>query len=418
MRKEMKRIYEFLIRLSVLIVFVGVALHIYGCQSEPTSSLYQYNQQYLPNPIVDSLSPSSALAGIDTITIYGKNFSAVADPNHEIVYFNSSPAQIFSGDANTIKVKAPALQGDSIAVRVTVNGALLYSPTFNYKLIAAIAPYGNLVTATDTTIAVSLCVGPLPDNALYLEITSTADIDRGIVKVTASGTTTYGTATTGVKHWNSIVFGQGGYLYCARDFRAIYRYAAGGGSLLQTPWTASSSTTTHYTYMDFDPNQNLWVGGNNQSIYRIMPNASSKAYPFVGNVRSVRYFNGYLYFAANVGTAPTQVFRAPIVNDTLGSPEVYFDLSSEPSGGNNIYAITFSADGDMYAGTDSSDYLIVVHPNGIVDKPYSLFVTSKILKSPCRSFAWIGENLYTTTIDGELLQIVVRKQGAPYYGIQ
>ncbi len=414
----MKRIYKFLIRWAVFIFLFSLSLYIYGCQSEPTSSLYQYNQQYLPNPTVDSLSPSSALAGIDTITIYGRNFSAVADPNHEIVYFNSSPAQIFSGDANKIKVKAPALQGDSIAVRVTVNGALLYSPIFNYKLIAAIAPYGNLVTVTDTNLAVSLCVGPPPDNALYSEITSTADIDRGIVKVTASGTTTYGTATTGVKHWNSIVFGTGGYLYCARDFRAIYRYAPGGGSLQQLPWAASSSSTTHFTYMDFDPNQNLWVGGNNQSIYKIMPNATSKTYPFVGNVQSVRYYNGYLYFVANVATNPSKVFRAPIVNDSLGTPEVYFDISNDPTGGKNMYAITFSADGDMYAGTDSSDYLIVVHPNGVIEKPYSLFVTSGVLKSPCRSFAWIGENLYATTLDGELLEIVVRKQGAPYYGIQ
>lgn len=411
----MKRFYQFSLRMVMSIVVTVSAVLMYGCQSEPTSSLYKGDQQYLPNPVVDSLSPASALAGIDTVTIYGKNFSPYADQNHEVIYFNSSAATIISGNTNEIKVKAPALQGDSIVVRVTVNGALLYSPVVHYKLIAAISQYSDI--ASDTSIvAYSLCVGT--DDSLYAEITSTSDVDRGIFKITATGRSAYASTAAGVKHWNSIVFGGGGYIYCARDFRAIYRYPPGGGSIQTLPWVASSSSTVHYTYMDFDPNHNLWVGGNNKYIYKIKPDTTSRAYPFIGNVQSLRYYNGYLYFVANVGTDPSKVFRAPIVNDSLGTPEVYFDITNDPTGGRNMYAIAFSADGEMYVATDSSDYLIVVRQDGSIQKPYTLFTASKVLKSPCRSFAWIGENLYGATIDGELLQIVIRKQGAPYYGIQ
>ncbi|MCL4511683.1 MAG: IPT/TIG domain-containing protein [Bacteroidetes bacterium] len=404
----MKRIFETAVELSAVLLFAVISLNVNGCKPQTTPSLYDPSQQYLPNPVVDSLSPSgSALAGIDTVTIYGKNFSS--DVQQELVFFNSTIVPIVSGNANRIIIKAPATPGDSIAVRVTVNGALLYSPIVVYKLVAGISQFGNLKSPQ---VAYAVCEGP--DSALYTAISSNG-VDRGIFRTTSAGISQYAPATSGAIGWNGMKFGSGGYLYGVRGNRAIYRFAPGGGSNAQIWVTISSGL---FLDMDFDPNQNLWVGGNSQYIYRITPSASIKGFPFSGNVRSVRYYNGYLYFAANVGTAPSQVFRAPVVNDSLGTPEVYFDISSDPAGGSNIYAITFSADGNMYTGTDSSDYLIVVHPGGFVEKPYSLYVTSGVLNSPCRSFAWIGTDLYAATLSGELLKIVARKQGAPYYGLQ
>ena len=95
-------------------------------------------------------------------------------------------------------------------------------------------------------------------------------------------------------------------------------------------------TAVLFSNLDFDPSHNLWVGGNNQNIYRISSAdlvlatvTSATEFPFSGNVRSIRYYNGYLYFAANVGSSPSKVYRAPIVSDTLGTPEVYFDLSND-----------------------------------------------------------------------------------------
>lgn len=412
----MKKIFEFLIEFTAFILFAVVSLNVGGCKNEVTPSLYNPNQQYLPNPVIDSLSPSgSALAGVDTVTIHGKNFSA--DKDSDLVYFvkpevgtsnDVSNPSIISATLTKLAVIAPALSGDSIQVRVAVYGALLYG-TKVYQLIAAISQFGTLASSQ---VAYGICGGS--DSVLYAAISS-SNVDRGIFKVTSTGTNSYAPATSGLVGWSGIKFGHGGYLYGVRGNRAVYRFAPGGNVSAQV-WVSAPSGS--FSDMDFDANQNLWVGGSGGNIYRIMPDAAVKGFPFSGSVRSVRYYDGYLYFAANVGTAAGQVFRSPIVNDSIGTPEVYFDLSSDPTGGSNIYAITFSADGNMYVGTDSSDYLIVVHPGGFVEKPYSLYVTSGVLNSPCRSFAWIGTNLYASTSAGSLLKIIVRKQGAPYYGIQ
>ncbi|MDE3059006.1 MAG: IPT/TIG domain-containing protein [Bacteroidota bacterium] len=407
----MKSNLIFFKRLTTFIIFTGIVLYIYGCQSEPTSSLYKGNQQYLPAPVVDSISPSgSALAGIDTVIIYGKNFSSLPDANHETVFFNGTSVPIIGGTPTTIRIIAPAIQG-TITVQVSVTGALPYS-TVVYKLIAAISAFGNL----DTTYAV-YALGSASDSSLYAAMTE-KNIDRGVLKVTSDGISSYASATSVVM--TGIKFGLGGYLYAVRGNRVVYRYAPGGGSSQNWAVTPSGS----FFDLDFDPSGNLWVGGSGTktgsdttNIIRVKQDATTKAFHFTGTINSVRYYDGYLYFVSKTGPTPSKVYRAPIINDTLGTPEVYFDISSDPADGSNIYAITFSSDGNMYAGVDSS-YLMIVHPGGFIEKPYSLFIVSGVLNSPCRSFAWIGDDLYASTASGKLLKIVVRKPGAPYYGLQ
>ncbi len=409
--------------LIAVAIFLAGSFGMYSCTKVSAPSLYDPNWKSLPQPVVDSLSPSgSALAGVDTVVIYGKNFSA--DRDSDGVYFNSTlinGSSIISASQTRLLVKAPAISGDTIQIRVYVIGAINFSSTVIYKLQAAISPFSKLATGEG---AYGITTGA--DSYLYASLsnsTLSGTKDEGIFKIGSDGTKNqYALSLTGNVNWLSLKFGPGGYLYATKSVRAIYRFAPGGGTAPQV-WASVTGAT--FTDMDFDQDHNLWVGGNNQYIYRVastdllLASVTNVArYPFSGNVRALRYYNGYLYFAANVGTSASKVYRAPIVSDTLGTPEVYFDLSNDPTGGSNIYAITFSADGNMYAGTDSSDYLIVVHPGGSVEKPYSLYIASKVLNSPCKSFAWIGTDLYATTSSGGLLKILARKQGAPYYGIQ
>ena len=414
----MKKTLKAITGLTAIATLLVLSLQMNGCKPQENPSLYDPNWKSLPQPVVDSLSPAgSALAGIDTITIYGKNFSANKDSDG--VYFNltliSGPS-IINASSNRLLVKAPTISGDTIQVRVFVIGAVGFSNTFNYGLVPAISAFSKLASGE---AAYAICAGA--DSNLYVSLSNpnlSGTKDEGIFSVTSDGTRSAQYAfpsLAGNVYWAALAFGPNGYLYAAKGVRAVYRFAPGGTSNAQV-W--ASATSASFSDMDFDPNHTLWVGGNNQNIYRIMPDASVKGFPFSGNVRSIRYYNGYLYFAANVGTAPSQVFRAPIVNDSLGTPQPYFDLSSDATGGTNIYAITFSSDGIMYAGTDSSDYLIVVHPGGFFERPYSPYVAKGVLNSPCKSFAWIGTNLYATTSAGQLLKIVARKQSAPYYGIQ
>lgn len=411
----MKKNFISIVGFLAAAVLAVTSFSLDGCNNPVTSSLYNPSQTFLPNPVIDSLSPSgSALAGIDTVMIYGKNFSA--DKDSELVYFiepdgkknDVSTPTIINATSTRLSVVAPALSGDSIQVRVAVYGALLYGIK-TYSLIPAVSQYGGL---SSSQAAYGVCAGA--DGYLYAAVSSN-NVDRGIFKMAPTTSSAYAPATSGLIGWNALEFGSGGYLYAVRGNRAIYRFPAGGNAGAQV-WTAASSGS--FTAMDFDANENLWVGGSGGNIYSIAPDAGKKTFPFDGVVRAIRYYDGYLYIAANVGTSPGQVFRAPVTNDSLGAAEKYFDLSSDPSGGNNIYAITFSADGNMYVGVDSSDYMIVVTRGGTVQKPYAPYVSSGVLNSPCRSFTWIGTSLYASTLNGELLQIVARKEGAPYYGIQ
>ncbi len=411
----MKKIVERIMVLSTVAALAGMALNIVGCKPATTPSLYDATQNYSPDPVVDSLSPSgSALAGIDTVTIYGRNFSS--SPDSVLVFFTKpgNPnntvfrGTIFSVTPTRLSVQAPALAGDTVYVQVAVHGALLYG-TVAYKLVNAISEYGGL--ASDQ---VAFGLSGSAESELYGAISS-SNVDRGIFKFTQTSGSSYAGATAGLVGWNALKFGPGGYLYAVRGNRAIYRIDPGGGS----PQLWKSATSGSFVDMDFDPSHNLWVGGTGGKIFMVDQSGNFKGFSFTPAVKALRYFNGSLYIAASVtGASAMQVLKAPIINDSLGTPEPYFDLSTDPSGGSNIYAITFSAAGDMYVGTDSSDYLIVVHPGGVISRPYSLFVQTGALSSPCKSFAWIGPNLYAATLSGQLLQFVVRKDGAPYYGIQ
>lgn len=420
----MKKTFKAILELSALLVFIGVSLNISGCTKVEAPSLYNPNLGNAPAPAVDSLSPSgSALAGIDTMVIYGKNFLADKDSDGVDFLINGKLAaavdskagdgQIISASTTRLVLKAPAISGDSVKILVWTLASTDFSQMVNYKLLPGVSPLLNLARGES---AAGITVGP--DDSLYVSIANlnlSGTKDEGIFQIgPVSGfraATPYALPTSGNISWPDIKFGSGGYIYAARGVRAVYRLGQGQSG---TPWAQALGAS--FSCMDFDPNSNLWIGGNNKYIYMIAPDKTVKSFPFTGNVRAVRYYNGDLYFAANVGGAASEVYKAPIVGDSLGTPEKYFDLSTDPTGGNNIYAITFSADGDMYAGTDSADYLIVVHPGGGVEKPYSLYVSSGVLNSPCKSLTWYGTDLYATTGAGEILKILARKEGAPYYG--
>ncbi len=420
----MKTILKAIVESAALLALAAVLLNLNGCTKVEAPSLYNPNLGNGPQPVVDSLTPSgSALAGVDTMVIYGKNFLADKDSDGVDFLINGKLAasvdskggdnQIISASTTKLVLKAPAISGDTVQVLVWTLVSADFSPMVNYQLNAAIAPFSTLANGES---AYGITVGP--DDSLYVSISNinlSGTKDEGIFQIGpvtgVRAANPYALPTAGNVDWADIKFGSGGDIYGVKGVRAVYKLSQGKSG---TPWAVATGAS--FSCLDFDQNGNLWVGGNNKEIYMISPSASIKTFPFTGNVRAMRYYNGDLYFAANVGTAESQVFQAPVIGDSLGTPQMYFDLSTDPTGGNNIYAITFSADGDMYAGTDSSDYLIVVHPGGTVEKPYSLYINSGVLNSPCKSFTWVGENLYATTASGEILKILARKQGAPYYG--
>lgn len=418
----MKIFYKTLF-IALIAATAGITILINGCKKEATP-LSDSEPPTMPRPIVDSISPAgSALAGIDTVTIYGKNFS----PNraNDGIYFNATlinNTAIISASPTKLVFVPPVISGDSIRVRVYVIGAEDFSPTVLYKLYAVITPFSKLASGES---AYGVCIGS--DDSLYVSLfnANLSVKDEGIFKITADGTINPNpvvkpTTNPINSYWSSIKMGNDGNFYATLSAkRVVYKLVPGianPGGITANYITAFSPVPTGFNDLDFDPNHFLWVGGNPKNIYRVnISDKSTKSFLFDGNVKAVRYFNGYLYFAAAV-TGGNKVFRAPIVADTLGTPEVYFDISTAYTGSvPNILAITFSADGDMYVGIDAQDYLIVVHPGGGVEKPYSAYISGGFLTSGCKSFAWNGTTLYTSTTGGALLKVAPVKQGAPNY---
>lgn len=421
----MKRVFRAVAGLTVLFSLVALMLNIDGCKSQDSPSLYDPNWVSLPQPIIDSLSPAGgALAGLDTLVIYGKHFSANIDSDG--IYFNSTPGHFISVSTSKLVLRAPAVTGDSVQIRVWVLGALDFSPTIKYSLQAAISQF---TTLSSTEYGYGTCIGP--DSNVYISLSNSQKTpqDEGIFKLGVDGSVPPAPEvkpTSSNIDWSAIKYGPDGNIYAVKGNRAVYKLVPGQSNPGGTPWLAAfTPTPISFSDLDFDPDHNLWVGGNNKNIYSVnISNKSTQAFPFDGNVHSLRYYNGYLYIAStntvlNGDTVKEgAVYRATVSGGNLGTPQQYFDITSDPTGGNNIYAIAFSSDGDMYAGTDSADFMIVVHPGGIPDPRYQPYVASGVLNSPCRSFAWIGKNLYATTLAGEVLKILPRKTGAPYYGLQ
>lgn len=392
------------------ICIIVLAFVFAGCTTETEPSLWPPAYEGKPAPTITSLvPPSSALAGVSTITINGSNFSPRKEEN--LVYFDATVAEILEASVNQLKVKAPNLVKDSIKVRVAVRGAELFSNTVLYRLEAAVTDFGGLLPVDEPWgIACDR------DGNVYVSLMS-GGVSAGVKKITPTGVRTdYSPPVPGVPRWATMKIGPGGYLYAARIVRALFRIPPGGGTA--TLW-ASSGLGVVYDF-DFDAQGNIWAGGNNPAIYRIKPDRSVKAFSFVANVRSVRVYDNYVWLGARVDTVEG-VWRFRIISaDSLGPVEKYFDFTANyPVRGAGVFAITFSADGYMFVGTDGPAGIILVHPNRSWESFYP-----GLLRPKSVAFAWgKGTELYVTRerfagSTPALIRINTLKAGAPYYGRQ
>lgn len=391
---------------SLLAIAVLCLLLLGSCDNPKTGSLFDANAgSPKPQPTLTSVSPSTALAGTSILTITGTNFSAVKDEN--VVYFNTTSAQILTASATQLTVLAPNVAMDSIKIRVQVFGADLFSNTLLCKLAAAVAEFGNLSSLEEPYGIATDAAGNL-----FASLTSNG-AGIGVKQFTPDGVRTDFAPAGGVTIWSSMKLGPGGVMFAARTQRALFTITQGASSSIWAQVTGSSM----YDF-DFDKDGNIWVVGNNSNIYRFTPAKVSKSFPFVANLRSARVYNGYLYVGGRVD--PTEgVWRFKIVSaDSLGPAEKYYDLTARSgySQGGGVYAITFNTDGDMYLGTDGPDAVLVVHTSGAVEQLYpGLFQPQTLL------FAWgKGSTLYAvrtgSTATHVILRINTQKTGAPYYG--
>ncbi len=382
---------------------VGVAALLFaaamaGCDSGPAPSLYDPDRPSGPDPAITSIEPAEfALAGVDIVTLAGSNFSA--DAANNLVYFNEVRAEVAEASPTSLKVKAPATPGADIEVRVSVLGAENYSNGIAYRLEAAVESFGDV-----TPVEEPVFIASDPAGNLYVSMRSGGS-SAGVIRIAPDGARSQFVETTFT--WRDMLYGADDMLYAVRGVRAVFRFMEGGR---QQVWVAIPDNSVRLSAMTFDPDNNMWAGGNNENIYRIAPDKSVEAFPFEANVRALRFFGGYLYAAATRDNA-SGIWRWPVTGGQPGEAERYFDVTG--ASGAEALALAFAANGDLFVGTNAADPVLLVESGG----EGSAFYPGLLLPAAA-SFAWgVAPNLYmvqgrTDTTTPDLIRINTRREGA------
>jgi len=395
----------YLILLVSLVIALGLA-----CEANNPASIYDPNKKGNPTPKITKMVPEdSTLAGIGEIAIIGENFSPVPDQN--LVYFDKTRAAVNSASATELKVQSPNILGDSIKVKIAVQGAYLFSNIMYYKLTPAVWEYGGFDDYDD---AYALAMDK--DENLYVSLKG-----KKIVKVTPDGEQQPFSDDTGFDKASGMKVGPGGSLYFVNILGFMFRIPPEGGK-----YQMFASLPGGAFDLDFDANGNIFCGGSGNAIYRVKADGTNDTvaeYPKV-YIRSVRVYNGYVYVAGDyTGTDTTQVqsgvWRNQILdaNGTLGESELVLDWGAISD--YKLKCINFAEDGDMFVGTDAPEAIIIFHSDGSSEPLYP-----GVLEPESYAMCWGNSRfLYVTrrNIDASkkrIIKINVQRNGAPYYGRQ
>lgn len=401
-----------------------------GCNEKPQESLWSMQPRYevLPDPTITSVLPEKgAYAGIDEVTIIGTNF--VSDISKVKVYFANVPAKVTAATATEIKAIAPNIAGDSLIIKVQIDGAISYaSYEAGYKVESAENEFGGITGQSNAYgIAIDL------DENLYVSLG-----EGKIVKIDQDNIQEdYVTTEQGVAgFYGSMKIGPGGNLYAART-KYIYKAPAGGGLMYKFTVTKLKQAINDF---DFDPYGDIYVAAK-KGIYFVQMSDSSGSLAMAYNdftLNAIRVYDGYVYVSGTFSafTTPTVkegVWRNQILGPggQLGPTELVFDWghSFDAVTFPKILAITFADDGYMYVGADSTDNasaITAIPPNG--DKTYSIEnaqpLYQAVLMPPSTKFCWGNDQyLYVNrkSEDNDLARIIkvtMGKMSAPYYGRQ
>jgi hypothetical protein len=411
------------------ILMVAVALFTLagsGCKKNPTASIYDPN--YVPGaqPVIASIAPEGApypISGVTTLDLNGSNFTT--DLSKIVVFFDAVPVQVLSATPTLVRVKTPNFFKDSVKVRISIVGVDKFSET---KFVS-IKPSILNADSIDFTKEEAWAVGADNNGNIFVSMTTTGGIGTGVFKFTSTGHRTQFALKGAETFFSSLKTGPGDTVFAARRVAAIYYLDPNVVAASKVYTTrAASPPMGNIDDFDFDPQKNLWGGGNlNPGIYRVNKFRQARLFPFANQVRAIRVFNNALYVAARVlssSDTTEQVFQFPInaADTSLGAPVQYFNLTAQSGYQfNKITAITFDINGNLYVGTDGAAGILVVSAQSAAPTPlYGGLIGSGVL-----TFHWgSGTILYVIRATGSsttpqvLLKVDMQVQSAPYYGRQ
>ena len=395
---------------------------ILSCDHTPTPSVFVENQPAdRPDPVITSMTPENEwLSGIGTITIHGSNFSTILEEN--AVFLGGAPATILSATATDIVVETPNVEGDSLEVKVSVLGALLFSNRVVYKLQSAIQDIGSYGAAGEKIFGIAVD----KDENLYASIQA-----RRIDRILADGTKedNFIKSTGGVKADN-MRFGPGNDLYTLSKRNTIYRNASGNTN--GSTWL--SGLPDKEFDLDFDQNGNIYTAGDGDSLTLVHPDKSFETVAgYVGAfIKAVRLYNGYVYVAGTAADGQQMVWRNQInAPNDLGVSEVVFNLTQALGEFSELFTMAFDENGDMYLGINGNDPILVVHPDGSneplypgiwlpegadrVDEAYDIVWGNDVFMYVVRRHVE-KDAAGLETIVQNILKVNMLKNSAPYFG--
>ncbi len=405
-------------KFAVTLFIIALAgLVLIGCQKDKTQGLYNPNESYLPNPVVSSVAPDSALAGVTIMTITGENFSA--DPSQNVVYFKSPDivlqAKILSSTATKIELVPPVLYNDSTTIKVSVRGALLFDTYGPYKLKPAVQPI-NL--STDTDVSAFTAQGVAIDkyeNAFVLQ--RNVSLQYAFKKVDRD---------LNVSKLRDTYFSSFGLVAGPRD--TLYATAALGRAKQVVQFPPDGSASQVFTAglskvpsdLDFDQNGNIWVAADDEIDVVTSDGTVTPVSQFQDMTLSrIRVFDGAVYALGHSADYSTQqIWKSEIQGTNLGTSEVYFDLASNTwlSSSDTLNAFEFAANSDLYIATSiDTDGVFVVHPSGDHEVVYP-----GLFNHPISALTWGNYSyIYGIEVSGSLsylLKINLLQDGAVHWG--
>ena len=390
------------------ITFLAVFL-VTGCNEDPNPGLDDLISPPTTPPSISTIEPSSGgLAGITVLTINGSNFSS--DQSKNAVFFNGVKGEVLSATSTQLKVRPPNVISDSVQVKVSVFKVEDFSNIVFYKLAPAVVEIFNFDPANSGTP-----YGITVDANENVYTSVARQIDPGIYKVDPQGTLSRWAPKGAESFFHSLTMGPSSTIYATRRVRGIIQVLENTTPATYVSYAAGVGGAAADT--DFDQDLNLWAGANG-NIISVTPAKVVQGFPFDGNINAIKIFNGAIYAVA-ASNGQQILWKVPIISaDNIGTPEVYFNFTSEVDSVIKLNDISIAADGDIYIGTDAKeDPIYVIHPDKSFEKLYP-----GIIKSTVNSLCWgTGNYLYMTrNLSNDFTQTIIRidmeKPGAPYFG--